>query len=102
MQRILLSLVRQETRVGSARLARLAVRELGEEVPLLPNTHREASFVVLKAPEIPSALVELGFLSDPRDEAALQRPAHRARLASALSRAIQEWLDAVPGRARAG
>jgi N-acetylmuramoyl-L-alanine amidase len=94
VQRILISLMRQETRAGSARLARLAVRELGEEVQLLPNTHREASFVVLKAPEIPSALVELGFLSDPRDEAALRRPEHRARLATALARAVRHWLEA--------
>jgi N-acetylmuramoyl-L-alanine amidase len=94
VQRILISLMRQETRAGSTRLARLAVRELGEEVPLLPNTHREASFVVLKAPEIPSALVELGFLSDPRDEAALRRPEHRARLAAALARAVRHWLEA--------
>ncbi len=96
VQRILISLMRQETQAGSARLARLAVRELGGEVPLLPNTHREAGFVVLKAPEIPSALVELGFLSDPRDEAALRRPDHRARLAGALARAIGGWL-AAPG-----
>lgn len=96
VQRILISLMRQETRVGSNRLARLAVRELGEEVPLLPNTHREAAFVVLKSPEIPSALVELGFLSDPRDEAALQQAPHRARLALALSRAVKQWLDSAP------
>lgn len=93
VQRILISLMRQETQVGSNRLARLAVRELAEEVPLLPNSHREAAFVVLKSPEIPSALVELGFLSDPRDEAALQQPAHRARLSLALSRAVRQWLD---------
>ena len=96
VQRILISLMRQETRVGSNRLARLAVRELGEEVQLLPNTHREAAFVVLKSPEIPSALVELGFLSDPRDEAALQQRAHRARLTLALSRAVKQWLDTTP------
>jgi N-acetylmuramoyl-L-alanine amidase len=102
VQRILISLVRQETRAGSARIARLAVRELGEEVPLLPNTHREASFVVLKAPEIPSALVELGFLSDARDEAALRQPAHRARLAAALTRAVRGWLEASGVRAAAG
>lgn len=99
VQRILISLVRQETRAGSARLARLAVRELGEEAPLLPNTHRQAAFVVLKAPEIPSALVELGFLSDPRDEAALRRPDHRARLSAALARAVQGWLAAAPAPA---
>lgn len=102
VQRILISLMRRETRAGSSRLARLAVRELGEEVDLLPHTHREAAFVVLKAPEIPSALVELGFLSDPRDEAALQRPAHRARLALALSRAVEQWLAAAPAIVRPG
>lgn len=102
VQRILISLMRQETRAGSARLARLAVRELGEQVPLLPNTHREAGFVVLKAPEIPSALVELGFLSDPRDEAALQRTDHRARLAGALARAVKDWLEATPLEAQLG
>lgn len=96
VQRILISLMRHETRVGSNRLARLAVRELGEEVQLLPNTHREAAFVVLKSPEIPSALVELGFLSDARDEAALQQGRHRARLALALSRAVKQWLDTTP------
>ncbi|HEY4254425.1 MAG TPA: N-acetylmuramoyl-L-alanine amidase [Roseomonas sp.] len=92
VQRILISLMRQETRAGSARLARLAVEELGEETVLLPNTHREASFVVLKAPEIPSALVELGFLSNSTDEAALKRPAHRARLARALVRTVHNFL----------
>jgi N-acetylmuramoyl-L-alanine amidase len=102
VQRILISLVRQETRAGSARIARLAVRELGEQVPLLPNTHREASFVVLKAPEIPSALVELGFLSDARDEAALRRADHRAKLAGALARAVRDWLEATSARAAAG
>lgn len=96
VQRILISLMRQETRAGSTRLARLAVRELGEEVPLLPNTHREAGFVVLKAPEIPSALIELGFLSDARDEAALRRPEHRAKLAAALTRAVRGWLASAP------
>lgn len=93
VQAILLSLMRAETRSGSARMAGLVVKELGAEVPLLPNTHRQAGFVVLKAPEIPSVLVELGFLSHPQDEAALRQPAHRAKLARALSRAVQGWLE---------
>ncbi len=93
VERILLSLLRQETRAGSDRLARLAVSSLrGEEVPLLPNTHRRAGFVVLKAPDVPAALVEMGFLSHPADEAALNRPGHRARLAAALARAVEGFL----------
>jgi N-acetylmuramoyl-L-alanine amidase len=91
--RILLSLMRQETRAGSDRLARLAVSSLrGGEVPLLPNAHRHAAFAVLKAPDVPAALVEMGFLSHPADEAALNRPAHRARLAGALAGAVEGFL----------
>lgn len=92
VQAILLSLIRQETRQGSERVARLAVSALETEVPLLPNSHRRASFVVLKAPEIPAALVELGFLSHPADESALNQPGHRARLAGALTRAVHGYL----------
>jgi N-acetylmuramoyl-L-alanine amidase len=92
VQAILMSLMRAETRAGSARMADLVVQELGQDVPLLPNTHRQAGFVVLKAPELPSVLVELGFLSHPQDEAALRRPEHRVRLARALNRAVQGWL----------
>lgn len=92
--RILLSLMRQETRAGSDRLARLAVASLRGEVPLLPNTHRRAAFAVLKAPDVPAALVEMGFLSHPADEAALNRPAHRAKVAEALAEAVHGFLSA--------
>lgn len=92
VERILFSLVRQETRAGSDRMANSVVRALGGTVPLLPNTHRQAAFAVLKAPEIPSVLVEMGFLSDRRDEAALKLPAHRAKVARALAQGIHGWL----------
>ncbi|MCI0754431.1 N-acetylmuramoyl-L-alanine amidase family protein [Teichococcus vastitatis] len=93
VERILYSLVRQETKIGSARLAQHAVDSLGRSVPLLPNTHRQAAFAVLKAPEIPSMLVEMGFLSDRRDEAALNRAPYRAQLCRALTGAVHGWLD---------
>jgi N-acetylmuramoyl-L-alanine amidase len=96
VQGILLSLMRQETRVGSERLARLAVDALREDVPLLANPHRRAGFVVLKAPDVPAALVECGFLSHPRDEAALRRPEHRARLAAGLAEAVHGYLARRP------
>jgi N-acetylmuramoyl-L-alanine amidase len=96
VQRILLSLVRQETRQGAVRLANLTVGALRPRVPLLPNTHRQAAFAVLKAPDIPSVLVEIGFLSNRQDEAALKRPAHRAQVALALAGAVESYL-AKPG-----
>ncbi|WP_149539554.1 N-acetylmuramoyl-L-alanine amidase family protein [Siccirubricoccus phaeus] len=97
VQRILLSLMRQETRSGADRIARLVVDSLDGQVPLLPNTHRRAGFVVLKAPDVPSALVEMGFLSHPADEAALNRPAHRAKLAKALAEAVHGYLEGRSG-----
>jgi N-acetylmuramoyl-L-alanine amidase len=92
VQAILLSLMRQETRGDSARFARVAVRELTRTVPVLHKPRREAGFIVLKAPEVPSVLVEMGFLSDPEDEAALRSPEHRALIAASLARAVEAWL----------
>jgi N-acetylmuramoyl-L-alanine amidase len=89
--RILASLVRQETRLGSARMARSVVGEFGHDLRLLQNPSRHAGFVVLKAADIPSVLVEMGFMSNRQDEAELRQPAHREKVATALHRAIDAW-----------
>jgi N-acetylmuramoyl-L-alanine amidase len=89
--RILASLVRQETRMGSARIARTLVSSLDRELPMLPNAARHAGFQVLKAADIPSVLVEMGFMSNPRDEAALRRPNHRKLVAEAMKHAVDGW-----------
>ena len=73
--------MRQETRIGSGRLARSMVGSLDQDLPMLPNPERHAGFVVLKAADIPSVLVEMGFMSNPADEAELRRPQHRVRVA---------------------
>ena len=99
---ILASLVRQETRSGSARMARGVVGELHHDLPLLPNPARHASFVVLKAADIPSILVEMGFMSNPQDEAALRLPEHRATVASAMKRAVDAYFAQVPTQRMAG
>ena len=88
---ILASLVRHETRIGSARLQRGAVANLGQTVPLLENPARHAAFAVLKAADIPSVLVEMGFMSNRHDEAALREADHRATIAAALHRAIDGY-----------
>jgi N-acetylmuramoyl-L-alanine amidase len=91
---ILASLVQRETRVGSARLANRFVSSLDRAVPMLPNPERHAGFVVLKAADIPSVLVEMGFMSNPRDEAELRQPAHRTALARAMRDAIEGYFAA--------
>ncbi len=88
---ILASLVRRETRLGSAKVARDMVGALETSVPVLPNPERHAGFVVLKAADVPSVLVEMGFMSNRQDEAALRRPDHRVRLAAAMRRAVEAY-----------
>jgi N-acetylmuramoyl-L-alanine amidase len=96
--RILASLVQHETRVGSAHLQQHVVASLGRQLPLLENPARHAAFAVLKAADIPSVLVEMGFMSNRRDEAALREPAHRAIVAASICRAVESYL-AAPGQA---
>lgn len=99
--RILASLVRQETHAGSARLQRGLVGALDRDLPMLQNPARHASFVVLKASDVPSVLVEMGFMSNAQDEAALRRPEHRALVAAAMKRAVDAFFDG-PGVRLAG
>jgi N-acetylmuramoyl-L-alanine amidase len=91
VEHILASLVRRETRVGSIRLARNLVGSLDQGLPMLPNPERHAGFVVLKAADIPSVLVEMGFMSNAADEAELRRPQHRVRVAEAMKRAVDAY-----------
>jgi N-acetylmuramoyl-L-alanine amidase len=88
---ILASLVQHETRVGSARAQQRIVASLGANLPLLENPARHAAFAVLKAADIPSVLVEMGFMSNAHDEAALRQPVHRAMIASAVKRAVDGY-----------
>jgi N-acetylmuramoyl-L-alanine amidase len=95
VSQILASLVRQETRVGSVRIARNLVGSLDQDLPMLQNPDRHAGFVVLKAADIPSVLVEMGFMSNPRDEAALRLPGHRRMVAQAMKRAVDAYFAGV-------
>ncbi len=88
---ILIDLAQRETMNRSAALAGVLVAELGREIQLLPSKpHRFAGFAVLKAPDIPSVLLELGYLSNRQDEVLLGRPHHRSKIASAIVRAIDD------------
>lgn len=92
---ILLDLAQRESMNRSAEFAELLASELGRETRLLTNTHRFAGFAVLKAPDIPSVLVELGFLSNPRDARLLLGKAHQKKLAAGISRAVDMYFARV-------
>lgn len=92
---ILIDLAQRETMNRSARFAAVLVKELGRETRLLRNSHRFAGFRVLKAPDVPSVLVELGFLSNRRDERDLRKKSYRLTLAKALVRAVDRYFARV-------
>ena len=91
---ILASLAARETRAASTRIAHQLVRDLRRRLPVLPSPERRANFTVLHAAGIPSVLIEMGFLSNSEDEAALNDPAHREVIARAMTRAVNAWFAA--------
>ena len=91
---ILLDLSQRETNNRSAEVAERVVEEFRRAgVHSLGRPHRQAGFAVLKAPDVPSVLVELGFLSNSVDEAMLSDAAARRPLIEALVRAVDRHFD---------
>lgn len=85
---ILIDLARRETRSFSVYFARSLVSELGSAVRLINNPHRSAGFRVLKAHDVPSVLVELGYLSNEHDEKLLVSDEWQERMAGAMTEAV--------------
>lgn len=88
---ILIHLAQRNSKNESAKFAKILTKELRAEMKLLGRTHRFAGFAVLKAPDIPSVLVELGYLSNPVDERNLRLTQHRTKVAKAFVRAIKRY-----------
>lgn len=91
---VLLDLARRENANRSIVLAHKVLGQLRREVPLLDHPLRSAGFVVLEAPDIPSALIELGCLSNRAEERLLKEPTHQLRLAEAILRGIEDYFAA--------
>ena len=90
---ILIDLTRRESMNQSAKFAIGLVKQLRRQTKVLRNTHRFAGFAVLKAPDVPSVLVELGFLSNPSDEKALKDKKFRAKLAKGMVSAVISYFS---------
>lgn len=88
---ILIDLSQRDTKNRSAQFAGILIHEMAKVRSMLRNTHRFAGFAVLKAPDVPAVLVELGYLSNRADERLLFDAKARRRLMSAIVRAIDRY-----------
>jgi N-acetylmuramoyl-L-alanine amidase len=88
---ILVDLAQRETNNQSALFARRLLTELRPVGPLLRNSHREAAFFVLLAPDVPAILLEMGFLTNAEDERRLKDAGFRSRQMRAVRDAINAY-----------
>lgn len=92
---ILVDLARTETRLFSTGLARKVIDSFEGQVRLIKNPLRHAGFRVLQAPDVPSVLVEMGYLSNRDDEKLLTDPAWRESTARLLAQSVQKYRSAI-------
>lgn len=88
---ILFDLTQRATKNRSAAFAETLVSHIQDRTELLRRTHRDAGFMVLLAPEVPAVLLEMGFVSNPQDEAMLRDPAQRQRMMNAVADSIDDY-----------
>ena len=90
---ILIDLAQRETNNRSVMFARLALPEIARHTSLLNKPHRFAGLVVLKAPDVPSILVECGFLSNADEEDNLNSPKWRRGMGRALAKSVDVYYE---------
>ncbi|MET3897023.1 N-acetylmuramoyl-L-alanine amidase [Devosia sp. UYZn731] len=92
---ILVELMRREMRVQSYTAAQSIVHQLEPSVELRRFPVRQADFLVLQAPDVPSVLIELGFLSNAQDMSNLLESGWQDRTADAVARGISLYFDSL-------
>jgi N-acetylmuramoyl-L-alanine amidase len=95
---ILIDLAQRDTNNKSMRFADILMGQLGSATELTRSRPAQAGFVVLKSPDMPSVLVELGYLSNREDERRLVDPTYLAKLAKAFVAAIDAYFDPAAAR----
>jgi N-acetylmuramoyl-L-alanine amidase len=93
---VLLDLAQTGTLTASMRAARTVHNEMGKIGTLHGNKVQNAGFMVLKSPDIPSMLVETGFISNPSEERKLASRAYQLKIASAIFKGIKGYFHAEP------
>lgn len=91
VSRVLLDLTQRATVNASAAFATLLIDEVRRHAVVRTHSHRDAGFYVLLAPDVPAVLLELGFMTNPLDEAALGDPARMRRLMGGVGDSIDRY-----------
>lgn len=90
---ILIDLAQRETKNLSIAFAEIIIDNLKGKTPLMTKAHRFAGFRVLKAPDIPSVLIELGYMSNPADTRKMTTAAWRDKVANAIVASIDRYFS---------
>jgi N-acetylmuramoyl-L-alanine amidase len=93
VKQILLDLTQRHTLNRSGAFAETLLEHISTRTELLQRSHRDAGYMVLLAPDVPAVLLEMGFITNPQDEAALNDRAKRERLMDAVGEAIEAYFD---------
>lgn len=89
----LIELRQRQTMNESAIFSELLIDELSRKVKMLRNTHRFAGFAVLKSPDIPSILLELGYLSNAQDARMLHKRSYLEKAAAGILKATDRYFE---------
>jgi len=96
VKQVLLDLSQTATINDSIQLGRAVLAEIGDVNTLHKVRVEQAGFAVLKAPDIPSILVETAFISNPSEESRLSKPDYQQRLATAILQGIRKYFAQNP------
>jgi N-acetylmuramoyl-L-alanine amidase len=83
--------LQRETKTFSVQFAKTLIGGIKPVAPLHLHPVKSAGFIVLKAPDVPSVLVELGYMSTRRDLKNLASPDWQGRTAEAMARAVDDF-----------
>ncbi len=90
---ILIDLTQRETMNYSAEFAQVAVKEMSSKMYFRSNFHRFAGFVVLKAPDVPSVLIETGYMSNEEDSQFLFSTEGQKAVAVGVRKAVERYFE---------
>tara|TARA_B100000287_G_scaffold125643_2_gene117793 strand:+ start:3359 stop:4378 length:1020 start_codon:yes stop_codon:yes gene_type:complete len=90
---ILIDLTKRETLNQSSHLVNFMIKEFKNDMNLLKRAHRFAGFAVLKSLDIPSVLLEMGYLSNKSDSKLLNRKEYQKKISENIVKAVQNYFN---------